>query len=263
MTGFGATRGPGAGGAEPPPRRLAFDPESLPLDPGFDDPRERGPAIAPARLTPESLRERFAAIGAWTPEISTDDRALAAGPARPAAVLVPLMLREAGLQVLLTRRTQHLQDHAGQISFPGGRIEARDAGPVQAALREAGEEIGLEPERVEVLGTMPEYVTVTRYAVTPVVALVSPPPSLRPDPFEVDEAFEVPLSFLMDPANHQRRLRPQLPSAGPASSDLRRWIYAIPYRSGGSGGAQEYFIWGATAAMLRNLYRFLDASWAG
>ncbi|HEX7157232.1 MAG TPA: CoA pyrophosphatase [Burkholderiaceae bacterium] len=262
MSGTRATSGPGADNAGAPARRVPLDPESLPLDPGFADPLARGPAIAPERLSPESLRKRFSAIGGWTPEIATDDRALSTVPARPAAVLVPLMLREGGLQVLLTRRTQHLHDHAGQISFPGGRIEAGDAGPVQAALREANEEIGLEPERVEVLGTMPEYVTVTRYAVTPVVGLVSPPPSLRPDPFEVDETFEVPLSFLMDPANHQRRLRPDSPASA-TGGDLRRWLYSMPYRPPGAVSAQPYLIWGATAAMLRNLYRFLEASWAG
>ncbi len=161
----------------------------------------------------------------------------------PAAVLVPLVDRPGGLTVLLTRRTAHLDHHAGQISFPGGRIEEGDADPVAAALRETHEEIGLDANRIEVLGRIDGYVTISNFAVVPVVAIVHPPFELRPDPFEVDEAFEVPLAFILDPANHQRHFR-----EGPDGK--RRYFYALPYG--------PYYIWGATAAMLVNLAEVLN-----
>jgi len=160
---------------------------------------------------------------------------------RPAAVLVPVVNRESGLTVLFTRRASHLNDHAGQISFPGGRSEPGDAGAAETALREAAEEIGLVAARVEVLGKLPEYVTVTGYRVTPVVGLVTPPLDLRLDEFEVAEAFEVPLEFLLDPANQLRN--------GIVHEGRERHYYAIPYR--------QYYIWGATAGMLMNLDSFL------
>lgn len=155
----------------------------------------------------------------------------------PAAVLFPIVLRDDGHTVLLTQRTAHLKDHAGQISFPGGRVEAADQSPEHTALREAQEEIGLAPERVEIIGYLPEYRTGTGFRVTPVVALVQPPFDLQPDPFEVAEIFEVPLGFLLDPGNHQQH---SLHYRGA----LRNY-YAMPY-----GG---YFIWGATAGMIRSL----------
>jgi 8-oxo-dGTP pyrophosphatase MutT (NUDIX family) len=156
-------------------------------------------------------------------------------------VLVPIVTRAEELTVLFTRRTVHLKHHSGQISFPGGRVEAGDAGAEDTALREAREEIGLDPARVEVLGRLSEYHTRTDFRVTPVVALVAPPFELRLDAHEVDEAFEVPLSFLLDPVNHQRHAREFQGRQVP--------YFAIPYR--------DYYIWGATAAMLVNLYRFL------
>jgi 8-oxo-dGTP pyrophosphatase MutT (NUDIX family) len=156
----------------------------------------------------------------------------------PAAVLIPLVDRAEGISVLLTRRTAHLDHHAGQISFPGGRMEASDADSVATALRETREEIGLDPAHVEVLGQLEGYTTITGFAVVPVVGLVHPPFDLRPDPFEVDEVFEVPFSFVLDPANHLRHFR-----EGPDGE--RRYFYALPY------GA--HYIWGATAAMLVNL----------
>jgi 8-oxo-dGTP pyrophosphatase MutT (NUDIX family) len=161
----------------------------------------------------------------------------------PAAVLVPLVDRADGMTVLLTRRTAHLDHHAGQISFPGGRIEASDADPVAAALRETQEEIGLDLSHVEVLGRIDGYVTITNFTVVPVVAIVHPPFELKPDPFEVDAVFEVPLAFILDPANHQRHFR-----EGPDGK--RRYFYALPYG--------DYYIWGATAAMLVNLAEALN-----
>ncbi len=155
----------------------------------------------------------------------------------PAAVLFPIVLRENGNTVLLTQRTAHLRDHAGQISFPGGRVEASDLSPTHTALRETEEEIGLARERVEIAGFLPEYRTGTGFKVTPVVAFVRPPFSLQPDPFEVAEIFEVPLAFLLDPANHQRH---SLHYRGALRS-----YFAMPYG--------DYFIWGATAGMIRSL----------
>jgi 8-oxo-dGTP pyrophosphatase MutT (NUDIX family) len=221
------------------------DPETLPQDPAFAF--ERGPAVAAERLTPHALRQRFREHRAWQPEQSSDGRVFVPGRAvRRAGVLIGLHERDGALNVLLTVRAARLHDHAGQISFPGGRLEAEDPDPVAAALREAQEEIGLDRSRVEVLGTLPEYRTVSSYLVTPVVALIGPGPALRNDPEEVDETFEVPLSFLMDGANHQRRLVVQ--------EEKPRALYAMEYH-----GSRRYLIWGATAAMLRNFYRFLLA----
>jgi len=217
------------------------------------------PAVPAQRLQPQALRERFAATlpsrrqttgvqPPWQPEMAGDDRMLVDVDVRPAAVLVPLVRRPDGLTVLLTRRTAHLNDHAGQISFPGGRTDAQDADAVATALREAHEEVGLLPDEIEVIGQLPVYTTVTAYAVTPVVGLLDPPRALVLDAFEVDEAFEVPLSFLMDPAHHRRhRVEVQ---------QVARTFLSMPWRQG--PGSAEYFIWGATAAMLRNLYRFLS-----
>jgi len=188
------------------------------------------------------LRSRFAEGRSVEPVTSGDghlwrnDREI-----RPAAVLVPVVRREKELTVLFTRRTAHLNDHAGQISFPGGRTEAGDAGAAQTAIREAGEEIGLAAERVDVLGDLPQYVTVTGYRVTPVVALVTPPLDLKLDEFEVAEVFEAPLAFLLDPINHQRNYV--------QFEGRERHYYAIPYR--------QYYIWGATAGMLMNFHAFL------
>lgn len=159
-------------------------------------------------------------------------------PLIPAAVLVPIVNRRHGLTTLLTRRTEHLAYHAGQISFPGGHMEPGDVRPEDTALRETEEEIGLSRRHVEVIGRLDQYVTRTGFDVTPVVAVVEPPFTLAPDPHEVAEVFEVPLDFLLDPQNHQRHIRRT--DAG------ERHFYAMPYG--------DYFIWGATAGMLRNLY---------
>ncbi len=209
------------------------------------------PAVPADRLSAAALRERFARRLDWQPEFTGDGRiGLDREPAH-AAVLVPLVQRGASLNLLLTRRTEHLRDHAGQISFPGGRAEPEDGGPAATALRETREEIGLPAHHIDVIGQMPTYTTVTRFVVTPVVALVHPPFELALDGFEVAEAFEVPLAFLMNPAHHQRHV---IDFAG-----AQRHFLSMPWHGQGSDGTQrEYFIWGATAAMLRNLYRFLS-----
>ncbi|MCK0511274.1 CoA pyrophosphatase [Aromatoleum buckelii] len=163
------------------------------------------------------------------------------GEFRPAAVLVPVVLRPERLAVLLTRRTDHLHHHPGQISFPGGRVEKADVSAVMTALRETEEETGLDPERIELLGELPEYFTGTGFRITPVVGLVHPPFELKLDTFEVAEAFEVPLAHFLDPANHERHTMEY--------QGRMRQYYAMPY--------EGYFIWGATAGILVSLYRFL------
>lgn len=160
----------------------------------------------------------------------------------PAAVLVPLVSRNDGPSVLLTKRTEHLHHHPGQISFPGGRVEEADDSPVSTALRETEEEIGLDRSHVELLGALPDYFTGTGFRVTPVVAVVHPPFELRLDAFEVAEAFEVPLTHFLNPANHQRLSR--------VFEGRTRHFYAMPYH--------EYYIWGATAGILMSLYRLLQ-----
>jgi 8-oxo-dGTP pyrophosphatase MutT (NUDIX family) len=149
--------------------------------------------------------------------------------------------------VLLTERTAHLTTHSGQVAFPGGKRDDTDTDAADTALREAEEEIGLQRSAAEVIGTMPTYTTGTMFIVTPVVALVDPRHTLRVNPHEVADAFEVPLEFLMNPAHHHRhRLE--------FSGTQREW-FSMPYHD----GPHERFIWGATAGMLRNLYRFLSA----
>jgi 8-oxo-dGTP pyrophosphatase MutT (NUDIX family) len=154
-----------------------------------------------------------------------------------AAVLVALVQRPEGATVLLTKRTDHLRDHPGQISFPGGRVEPEDVSPEHTALREAQEEIGLDPRLPKILGFLPEYRTGTGFSVTPVVALLNPSFELSLDDFEVAEAFEVPLSFLLNPINHEQHV-----------IDVRgepRQYYAMRFGS--------HFIWGATAGMIVSL----------
>ncbi|WP_395827210.1 CoA pyrophosphatase [Collimonas sp.] len=222
--------------------KLTFDPLMMPVDAVAGE-----SALALERMSAAWLRQRFAHQPDWRPE-DLDSQAIQrmqqGNPVTPASVLIPIVMHEEQPTLLFTQRAAHLTDHAGQVSFPGGRMEQSDASAVETALREAEEEIGLARGQVEVIGTLPEYFTGTGYRVTPVVCLISPPLSLRADPNEAAEIFEVPLAFLMDGLNHQLR-----------SIDLpdgyRRSFYTMPY--------ERFFIWGATAAMLRNLFHFLRA----
>jgi len=208
------------------------------------------PALGDARLDEAVLRQQLAQAHAWTPELSGDGRWGSGRAPASAAVLVPLVRREHGLTVLLTRRTEHLRHHGGQISFPGGRSEPDDADSGATAMREAQEELGLQPSLVELIGQLPAYTTVTHYVVTPVVGLVRTPLSLAPDPGEVAEVFEVPLAFLMNPAHHQRHVF--------EFDGGERQFLSMPWTGAGADGVRrEYFIWGATAAMLRNFYSLL------
>ena len=218
-----------------------FDPRQVPVI-GTDS---HLPAVPAAGQTPQALRARFAHPPRWQPEVRKEARFAPRTPAH-AAVLVPLVLREE-LTVLLTQRTEQLSTHSGQVAFPGGRQDPEDADATATALREAQEEVGLDPGLVEVLGSLPVYETGTAFMVTPVVALVQPDAALHPNPYEVADVFEVPLRFLLDPAHHQRhRLHWQ---------GLEREWFSMPYLDAG----RERYIWGATAGMLRNFYRFMVA----
>ena len=224
-----------------------FDAQAIPIHQVCADQKR----VAPELLEPEALKVRLQSPPQWQPEITDENRHViatdiiarrqAAGKVTRAAVLIPLLLKESGLSVLLTQRTNHLRDHAGQISFPGGRMDPEDQTPNDTALRESHEEIGLDPKRVEIIGHLPEYLTVSGYSVTPVVGLVQPQAEYVLDAFEVADVFEVPLEFLLDPANHQVRLW--------ESEQGGRRFYSMPY--------ENRFIWGATAGMLRNLYHLL------
>ena len=226
-----------------------FDPRSIPVQ-GVDDHLE---GIALERLTPGALRARFANPPVWTPEHSVEKKFENREPAL-AAVLMPLVMRNE-LMLLLTQRTTNLSTHSGQIALPGGRTDDTDIDAADTALREAMEEIGLPRSHTEVLGTLPVYVTGTAYIITPVVALVTPGFVLQPNPGEVADVFEVPLAYLMNPANHRRH-------AVEFDGITREWL-SMPYLDEAvrqeDGQLKERFIWGATAGMLRNLYRFLSA----
>lgn len=164
-----------------------------------------------------------------------------------AAVFFPLIERPSGLHVLFTRRASHLYDHAGQISFPGGRIEASDRDAIAAALRETYEEIGVGPQFIQLIGTQPSYLTSTRFTMKPVIGQILPGFTITPDLSEVAEVFEVPLSVLMDTTMH-RLHKARLPDGG------YRYYFSISW--------QSYFIWGATAALIRNFYHYLAAAQA-
>ncbi len=219
----------------------AFDPHQIPVTRVDVD-------LAPvegAALLPHAIRQRFATPPQWKPEFVAEPR-FSSREAVAASVLVPLVMRERPM-VLLTQRTAHLSSHSGQIAFPGGKADPEDVDATATALREAHEEIGLRATDVEVIGTLPVYTTGSAYFVTPVVALVQPGILLQPNAFEVADVFEVPLEFLMNPANHRHH-------AMEWAGSTRHWM-SMPYQD----GEQERFIWGATAGMLRNFYRFLQA----
>lgn len=226
-----------------------FDPRTIPVQ-GIDDHLE---SVALDRLTPNALRARFASPPTWTPEHSVEMTFEHRQPAA-AAVLMPLVMRDE-VMLILTQRTTHLSTHSGQVALPGGRTDNTDVDAADTALREAMEEIGLPRSHTEVLGTLPVYVTGTAYIITPVVALVTPGFALQPNPNEVADVFEVPLAYLMNPANHRRH-------AVEFDGVTRQWL-SMPYLDASvlqkSGRSTERFIWGATAGMLRNLYRFLSA----
>jgi 8-oxo-dGTP pyrophosphatase MutT (NUDIX family) len=205
-------------------------------------------------LTPDDVRRRFAdaiagtrASDRQTIALMRGDHSLVPGGAppatvlTPAAVLVPLVMRPEELTVLLTQRTPHLAAHAGQISFPGGSVEPVDVDSIDTALRETTEEVGLPRDHVEIVGRLDTYVTSTGFEVTPVVGLVRAPYPMKLDPFEVAEVFEVPLAFIIDPANHQRESR--------EFKGRMRTFFVLPY--------QNRYIWGATAGMLVNLSEVL------
>lgn len=240
--------------------RPVLDPRLAAITARPSEPALPGPVLLPDRLT-EFFRRAAAdaAFPNWSPELTHDRRrpvsADAAADTVPAAVLVAITTDAQVPQVVLTTRTSHLASHAGQISFPGGRAEPHDESPKATALREAQEEIGLDISRVQILGSLPNYFTITGYQVTPVVGLISGPAVFTPDPYEVEDVFCVPLEFLMNPANHQLRVLTADQSPTQASISF----YAMPYRCPLQGG-REFFIWGATAAMIRNFYHFLAAA---
>ncbi|MEY4883965.1 MAG: hypothetical protein RIS34_1819 [Pseudomonadota bacterium] len=218
-----------------------FDPRKIPVL-GVD---AHLPAVAATSLVPESLRQRFLKPPVWEPELVAEKKFADRLPTK-ASVLIPIVMRHEPT-VLLTKRTAHLSTHSGQIAFPGGKQDADDADLFVTALRETQEEVGLEPEFVQILGSLPVYVTGTSFIISPVVALVRPGFTLVPNANEVEDVFEVPLAFLMNPANHHRH-------AFEWAGVRREWL-SMPYQD----QAVERFIWGATAGMLRNFYRFLSA----
>lgn len=213
-------------------------------------------AVPPDRLTPEALRERFAAPPAWEPEVRQEPVYMTRDPTS-AGVLVPLVERTEGVMVLLTERSRTLSTHSGQVAFPGGQADAHDADIAATALREAREEVGLDRRFVSVIGELPVYETGSQFRVTPVVGLVREGFALRANTAEVADVFEVPLAFLMNPAHHRHHETWM-------GGRVRHWIsmpYAAPsdLDAGPERAPHERFIWGATAGMLRNLYRFLIA----
>ncbi len=219
----------------------AFDPQQVPVfqvDTHLD-------AVPVHHLTPQALQARFANPPQWQPELVRERKFMDRHPAQ-AAVLLGIVMRDEPT-VLLTQRPSHMSTHAGQIAFAGGKCDETDADVAATALREAQEEVGLDAHHVQVLGTLPEYVTGSAFYVTPVVALISPAMTLNINTHEVSDAFEVPLAFLMNPAHH-RWHRYEFEGV------TREWL-SMPYQD----DHQLRFVWGATAGMLRNFYRFLSA----
>lgn len=214
--------------------------------------------LAPDRCSTADFRARAGARLAAAPPANAFDRAVLPdfgdyrlnaydldadllARARPAAVLIAAVARPEGATLILTERTAHLRAHSGQVAFPGGKIDATDASPAAAALREAQEEIGLDPAAVETIGYLDPYISTSGYRILPVVGLVPPDVALTPNPHEVARVFETPLAFLMDPANHRRGFRER--------DGLRREFWFMPYR--------DQKIWGVTAGIIRTLYERL------
>ena len=215
------------------------DPRQAPLI-GVDS---QLPAVSASAQSPAAMRARFAMPPQWSPEVMRENRFTDRASA-DAAVLIPIVLRREPM-VLLTERSANLSTHSGQIAFPGGRRDPEDTSPEATALREAHEEVGLAASAVEVIGRLPVYVTGSAFIITPVVGLVDPRAQLSPNPGEVADVFEVPLAFLLNPAHHERHAM--------LWQGVQREWFAMPYQDEG----KERYIWGATAGMLRNLYRFL------
>jgi 8-oxo-dGTP pyrophosphatase MutT (NUDIX family) len=220
----------------------SFDPRAVPIK-AWD---AHLPAVPLAQLHSSALQLRFAQPPAWEAEVREEPPFTDRSP-REAAVLVALVMREEPT-LLLTQRTDTLSTHSGQIAFAGGKLDEGETAS-QAALREAHEEVGLSSEFVSVIGSLPRYTTGTAFHITPVVALVQPGFSLQANPAEVADVFEVPLAFLMNPAHHARH---EFEFQG-----FQREWFSMPWLDAQTG--QERYIWGATAGMLRNLYRFLAA----
>lgn len=224
--------------------KIGFNPETqpiLPIDPA--------PSLPDECLQLDYIRHSFSRQINWQVDPLFTNSFLPNCPvnpnAREAAVLMPFVQRADGPSIVFTKRSEHLHDHAGQISFPGGRIEIYDKGPVAAAIRETYEEIGVEQQFVKVIGVQPTLLTTTDFLMTPIIGELLPGFAITPDKSEVAEVFEVPLSVLMDPTMHVVH---QLQS--PAGHE--RYYFSIRW--------QSYFIWGATAVLIRNLYHYLAAS---
>lgn len=230
-----------------PAFRAALDPRRIPA---MVETMRRLPAIPDWLITADGLRQRFAHDRPWQPEPNSEP--IPPGEPIAAAVLMGLIPGPTGLELLLTQRSAELPSHSGQIALPGGKKELPDTDLVHTALREASEEVALPEAAAEVLGTLPVYLTGSGFAVTPVVALLPEDFRARPDPAEVAAVFRVPLSFLMDPRHHGRH-------RAVWRGQLRTWFSMLYAPAQEDGLQHQWFIWGVTAAIIRDLYRFLAA----